>query len=361
MKRTALLTTTATLIAFGAYAEEEPVLNVYNWSDYIAEDTIANFEEETGIKVTYDVFDSNEVLEAKLLAGSTGYDIVVPTGDFLARQVMAGVFAPLDKEQLPNLANMNEGLMGQAANYDENNNHAVIYMWGTTGIGYNVEKVKEALGEDAPVDSWSLVFDPANMEKLKDCGVSMLDSPTEMMAAALNYLDLDPNSNDEGEVKQASDLIADVQPYVRYFHSSQYIDDLAAGETCVAVGWSGDVFIAADDATDGVEIAYSIPDEGAQQWFDMMAIPADAPHPENAMKFMNYIMDAKVTADITNYVWYANANDASMEFVDAEIKDDPSIFPTPEVLDALYTQQVKNSAESRVINDAWARAKAGEK
>ncbi len=364
MKNRGFLTMTAAftaLAATAAYAEEEAVLNVYNWSDYIAEDTIANFEAETGIKVTYDVFDSNEVLEAKLLAGGTGYDVVVPTGDFLARQIMAGVFMPLNKDALPNLANMDAGLMDAVATYDPGNEHAVIYMWGTTGIGYNAGKVKEALGEDAPVDSLALVFDPANMEKLKDCGVSMLDAPTEVIPAALKYLGFDPNSNDEGEIAQAADLIASVQPYVRYFHSSQYIDDLANGEICVAVGWSGDVFQARDAAADGVEIAYSIPKEGALQWFDNLAIPADAPHPENAHKFLNYVMDAKVTADITNFVWYANANSASMDMVQDEIKSDPAVFPTPEVLSNLYTSEVKNANDTRIITDAWTRAKAGEK
>ncbi len=361
MKKLTLLSMTTALTAFAANAEEEKVLNVYNWSDYIAEDTIANFEEETGIKVTYDVFDSNEILESKLLSGGTGYDVVVPTSDFMARQIQAGVFMPLNKDELPNLKNMNPELMKAVSAYDPDNEHSVIYMWGTTGLGYNVEKVTEALGEDAPVDSLALVFDPANAEKLKDCGITMLDAPTEIIPAALKYLGMDPNSTDPEEVAKAADLIAEIQPNVRYFHSSQYIDDLAAGEVCVSVGWSGDVFQAMDDAADGVEIAYSIPKEGALEWFDMLAIPADAPHPENAHKFLNYIMDGKVTADITNYVWYANANDASMDMVEDEIKEDPAIFPPKEVLDNLYTSKVFNAEESRIVNDAWAKAKAGQK
>lgn len=360
MKKTLLVTTGLIALTSAAFAEEEPVLNVYNWSDYIAEDTLANFEAETGIKVTYDVFDSNEVLETKLLAGNTGYDVVVPTGSFLARQIMAGVFAPLNKDALPNLANMDAGLMETVTKFDPGNEHAVIYMWGTTGIGYNVEKVTAALGEDAPVDSLALVFDPANAEKLKDCGISLLDAPDEMIPAALKYLGLDPNSTNEDELNQAGELLKAVAPNIRYFHSSQYIDDLAAGETCVALGWSGDVFQAMDSAADGVEIGYSIPSEGALMWFDMLAIPTDAPHPENAHKFINYIMDAQVTADITNYVWYANANTASLDMVDDEIKSDPSIFPTPEVLENLYVADVKDAKTSRIINRIWTEVKTGQ-
>lgn len=360
MKKTALLTLSTALVSFSAMAEEEAVLNVYNWSDYIAEDTLAKFEAETGIKVTYDVYDSNEVLEAKLLAGSTGYDVVVPTGDFMERQIAAGVYQPLNKDLLPNLANMDPEIMANAEAHDPGNAHSVIYMWGTTGIGYNVEKVKEALGEDAPVNSWALVFDPQYASKLKDCGLVMSDATTEVIASALAYLGLDPNSNNPDEIKQAEELLKAVQPYVRYYHSSQYIDDLAAGEICVAgPAWSGDVFIAAADAADGVELAYSIPSEGALQWFDMLAIPADAPHPENAHKFINFIMDAQITADITNYVWYANANKASMELVDPEITGDPAIFPTPEVSAKLWRAKVKNAAESRLVNEAWAAVKAG--
>ena len=359
MKKT-IFTIGASLIAISAVAEEEKVLNVYNWSDYIAEDTIEKFEAETGIKVTYDVFDSNEVLESKLLSGGTGYDVVVPSGDFLARQIMAGAFMPLNKEMLPNLANMDAALMAQLADFDPDNAHAVIYMWGTTGIGYNVGKVEEALGADAPTDSWALLFDPANAEKLKDCGIAMLDASTEVIPSALRYLGLDPNSTEEADLAKATELLKSVQPFVRYFHSSQYIDDLAAGEICVTLGWSGDVFQAIDSAADGVEVAYAIPKEGALQWFDNLAIPADAPHPENAHKFLNFIMDAQITADITNYVWYANANAASMELVDPEITGDPAIFPTDEVKANLWRAKVKNSAESRAINEAWTAIKSGQ-
>lgn len=349
----------ASTVAFGA---EDPVLNVYNWSDYIAEDTIEKFEDKTGIKVTYDVFDSNEVLEAKLLAGSTGYDVVVPTSDFLQRQIAAGVYQPLNKALLPNLANMDPNLMAAAATYDKGNEHAVIYMWGTTGIGYNVNKVKEVLGKDAPVDSLDLVFDPENAKKLSKCGLTFLDAPTEIIPSALKYLGLDPNSTKPKDVAKAAEVLRAIQPYVRYFHSSQYINDLAAGEVCVSMGWSGDVFQAqasAEEAGNGVEINYSIPKQGALQWFDMMAIPVDAPHPENAHKFINFIMDAQVTADITNYVWYANGNAASLPLVDEEVTSNTSIFPSDAVKAQLFTSVVHTAKESRLFNKTWSKVKAG--
>ena len=353
----------AALAALPAAAAEEPVLFVYNWSDYIAEDTIAKFEAATGIKVTYDVFDSNEVLEAKMLAGGSGYDVVVPTGDFLARQIKAGVFAPLDKSKLPNLANMDESLMGRVQVWDPGNEHAIIYMWGTTGIGYNAGKIAERLGENAPTDSWALVMDPANAAKLADCGITMLDAPTEIIATAMNWLGLDPRSTKAEDIAAAEAHLKKIAPHVRYYHSSQYINDLANGDVCLSVGWSGDVFQAqarASEASNGVEIAYVIPKEGALMWFDMMAIPADAPHPENAHKFLNFIMDAQITADITNYVWYANANEASMPMVEAEIKEDRAIFPTAEVKEKLWTAVVYDARTDRAVNRAWTAIKTGQ-
>ena len=255
------------------------------------------------------------MLEAKLLAGSSGYDVVVPTSQFLQRQIGAGVYQPLDKSKLPNLANMDPALMERAASYDPENEHATIWMWGTTGIGYNVKAVEERLGAEAPVDSWALVFDPQYAEKLADCGITLLNSSSDMLPSALAYLGLDPTSTEGEDFEKAAALLEAVRPYIRYFHSSQYISDLANGEICVAVGFSGDIFIAADRAVQagtGIEIAYSVPKEGAQQWFDMAAIPADAPNPEGAHAFLNFVMDPQISADITNHVWYANANAASL-------------------------------------------------
>lgn len=356
------LVATLTLAATAGVAEEK-VVNVYNWSDYIAEDTIEKFEAETGIKVVYDVYDTNEVLEAKMLTGNSGYDIVVPTSEFLQRQIAAGAYQPLDKSKLPNLANMDAALMANAAAYDPDNEHAVIYMWGTTGIGYNVNAVAERLGDDYEVDSWSLVFDPENAEKLADCGISLLDAPTEMLMAAMNYLGLDPRSTDKADLEKGAELLASIRPHVRYFHSSQYINDLANGDVCVSVGWSGDVFQAmarAEEAENGVEVGYVIPNEGALQWFDMMAIPVDAPHPEAAHAFINFVMDAQITADITNYVWYANANEASMPMVDEEIKSDPGIFPTEEAKSSLWAAQVYDARTDRTITRLWTTVKTGQ-
>jgi len=362
MNKSVVLAALTGLAATQAAAQDN-VLNVYNWSDYIAEDTVAKFEAATGIKVVYDVYDSNETLEAKLLAGSAGYDIVVPTSQFLQRQVAAGVYQPLDKALLPNLANMDAGLMEAAAAYDADNAHSVVYMWGTTGIGYNVGAVAERLGEDAPVDSWSLIFDPANAEKLADCGITTLDSASDMLPSALAYLGLDPTSSEPADLEKAAALMTSIRPFIRYFHSSQYISDLANGEICVAVGYSGDVFIAADravEANTGVEIAYSVPKEGALQWFDLMAIPADAPHPEAAHAFINFIMDPQITADITNYVWYANANAASMPLVDTEISGDPAIFPPAEVTAKLFPSVVHDARTSRLMTRLWTTIRTGQ-
>ena len=344
-------------------AQDNKTVHIYNWSDYIAEDTVAKFEKETGYKVVYDVYDSNEVLEAKLLAGNSGYDIVVPTSSFLQRQVAAGVYQPLDTSKLPNLKNMNPDLMKAAATYDPGNEHAIIYMWGTVGIGYNVAKIKERLGDDAPTNSWSLVFDPKYAEKLKDCGITMLDSPTDMLQTALAYLGLDPLSTSADDMQKAADLLAGVRPYVRYFNSSQYISDLANGEVCVSVGFSGDVYIAAARATDaenGIEIAYSLPKEGAQVWFDMMAIPADAPNPEGALAWMNFIMEPQITADITNYVSYANANDAAMPLVDEAIRNDPSIFPPADVMAKLFPTVVYGAKLDRTMTRLWTKVTTGQ-
>ena len=350
-------------IVSGATAGEEKVLNIYNWSDYIAEDTIANFEKETGIKVNYDVFDSNEVLEAKLLAGNTGFDLVVPSLSFLSRQIQAGVFMPLDKSKLTNYKNLDEDLMKRIAALDKDNAHAVPYLWGTTGIGYNVNKVKEVLGDDAPVDSWALIFDPENLKKLKSCGVAFLDAPVEVIPAVLNYLGEDPNTFDTKLIQgKAQDLLMKLRPYITYFHSSQYINDLANGDICVALGWSGDILQAADraaEAKNGVEVAYVIPKEGAAMWFDMMAIPKDAKHPDNALKFINYILRPDVIAAISNYVWYANPNSASRPLVDKEILDDPGIYPTPETEKKLYTFAVLPPAVDRVYTRTWTRVKTG--
>ena len=362
MNRKLTAASTAALIAMGSLAGAE-TLNIYNWSDYIAEDTLEKFTAATGIEVNYDVYDSNEVLEAKMLAGSSGYDVVVPTSDFLQRQVAAGAYQSLDKSKLPNLVNMDAELMKGAEVYDPGNEYSVIYMWGTTGIGYNINAIAERLGEDYEVNSWDLVFDPDVISKLADCGVSFLDAPTEMIPAAMNYLGLDPRSTNAADLEAGAELMMSVRPHIRYFHSSQYINDLANGDTCVAVGWSGDVFQAlyrAEEAENGVEIGYVIPDEGALQWFDMLAIPVDAPNPDAAHKFINFVMDAQITADITNYVWYANANAASMPLVDPEITSDPGIFPTEAAKANLWGATVYDARTDRTVTRLWTTVKTGQ-
>ena len=360
MKTTILASSIVALSATAALAEGK--LNIYNWSDYIAEDTIEKFEAATGIEVVYDVYDSNEVLEAKLLSGASGYDIVVPTSDFLQRQIEAGVYQKLDKSKLPNIVNMDAELMAGAAGYDADNAHSVIYLWGTTGIGYNVDKVAERLGADAPTDSWDLVFKPEIAAKLADCGITMLDAPTELLSAAANYLGFDPNTEDKTELEATAALLTSIRPHIRYFHSSQYINDMANGDVCVSVGWSGDIFQArdrADEAGNGVSVSYVIPKEGALQWFDMLAIPADAPNVDNAHKFINFIMDAQITADITNYVWYASANTGSLPLIDDEITSDAGIFPSEAAKANLFPSKVASPKTDRLKTRLWTTVTTG--
>ncbi len=347
------------LVANVASAEE---VRVFNWSDYIDESLLEKFEAETGIKLIYDVFDSNEVLETKLLAGGSGYDVVVPSGTFLQRQIMAGAFQKMDQSKLSNAGNMWDEIKDRTNQYDPDGAYSVNYMWGTTGIGYNIGKVQELLGEDAPLDSWDLVFDPTNMSILSECGVHFLDAPAEMIPAALNYIGEDPDSHDPDVIAKAEAVFDGIRPYIQKFHSSEYINALANGEICVAVGWSGDVFQAqysASEAENGNEIDYSIPVEGAQMWFDQMAIPVDAPNPDAAHKFINFIMDAQNAAAATNYVWYANGNKASQEYIDPEILAYPAVYPDDETMKKLFTTTPYPSKVQRVVTRLWTKIKSG--
>ncbi|ARS47214.1 polyamine ABC transporter substrate-binding protein [Ectopseudomonas hydrolytica] len=357
-----LLALSLTAAVAGAAQADSKVLHVYNWSDYIAEDTLANFEKETGIKVVYDVFDSNEVLEAKLLAGSSGYDVVVPSNPFLAKQIKAGVFQKLDKSKLPNWSNLDQDLLKALDPSDPGNQYSIPYMWGTIGIGYNVEKVKAVLGDDAPVDSWDLVFKPENMEKLKSCGVSFLDSPTEILPAALHYLGYAPDSSKADELKKAEELFLSIRPSVAYFHSSKYISDLANGNICVAIGYSGDIYQSkarAEEAKNGVNVGYNIPKEGAGSFFDMLAVPADAKNVEAAHVFLNYLMEPAVMANITNYVQFPNGNAAATPLVDEALRTDPGVYPTPEVLKKIYTFPDLAPAVQRNMTRSWTKIKSG--
>ncbi len=350
------------LLASSAQAAEEKVLNVYNWSDYIGEHTVEKFEKATGIKVNYDVYDSNETLETKLLTGHTGYDVVVPSGAFLGRQIQAGVYRTLDKAMLPNLTNMDPVLMKAASAFDPGNSHSVPYFWGTDGIGYNVKKIQERMA-DAPVNSLDMIFKPELAKKFADCGITMLDTPTEILQIALRYLGKDPYSSKKEDYKAAEDMLLKVRPYIKYFHSSRYIDDMANGEICLALGWSGDFLIAASraaDAKNGVEISYRIPKEGTLLWIDNLAIPADAPHPENAMKFINFLMQPDIAADGSNFVNYATPNKAAAPLVNADLRSNPDVFPPDDVMAKLFADKVATQALDRLRTRTWTRIKTGQ-
>jgi putrescine transport system substrate-binding protein len=337
-------------------------LNVYNWSDYIAEDTIPNFESATGVKVTYDVFDSDEMVETKLLAGSSGYDVVVPSLSFLGRQIQAGVFLPLDKSKIPNLKNLDPAMLKRIEQQDPGNQYAVPYLWGTSGIGYNVDKVKAVFGDTAVTGSWDVVFKPENAAKLKDCGITVLDTPSELIPIALNYLGEDPHSFDPAVIDKAAALLKSIRPYIRNFHSSSYINDLANGDVCLVVGWSGDIIQARDraaEAGNGVNVAYSIPKEGAPQWFDMLAIPKDAKNVDNAYAFINYLLDPAVAAANTNYVTYPNPVPASKPMVDKAIAEDPTIYPPADVDAKLFTFAVLPPEVDRQYTRIWTELKTG--
>lgn len=356
-----------TLIALAAAtlsgaALAQQTVHIYNWSDYIGENTLANFEAKTGIKPVYDVFDSNETLEGKLLAGRTGYDVVVPSNHFLGKQIKAGAFQKLDRAKLPNWNNLDPALLKQLETNDPGNQYAVPYLWGTNGIGYNVEKVKEVLGVDE-IDSWSVLFEPENIKKLSQCGVAFLDSADEMIPAMLNYLGLNPNSTNPDDYAKAEAKLLEVRPYVTYFHSSKYIGDLANGNICVAAGFSGDILQAADRAEEagkGIDIAYAIPKEGANLWFDMLAIPADSANVDQAHAFINYLLDPQVIAEVSDYVGYANPNTKAGELMDQDVRNDPSVYPPQAVLDKLYISAELPARVERLKTRAWTKVKSGQ-
>jgi putrescine transport system substrate-binding protein len=345
-----------------AAAPEEKIVSIYNWSDYIGETTTADFEKKTGIKVIYDVMDSNEVLETKLLAGRTGYDIVVPTAPFLERQIKAGVYMKLDKSRLPNLSNMDPDILARTALHDPGNEYSVNYLWGTIGIGYNPGMVKKALGTDS-IDSWSAILEPRNAARLGKCGIAILDSPTDVFGSVAIYKGLDPNSEKPEDLKVVEETLMKIRPHVKYFHSSSYINDLAAGEICVALGWSGDVLQARDRgaaASNPVRVAYAIPKEGAINYFDMLAIPADAPHPGNAHEFLNFLMDPAVIAKVSDKVRFANGNAAALPLVDEAMRNDPNVYPSAEVKTRLHPDLAESAEFSRELNRSWTRIRTGQ-
>jgi len=362
------LVRTAAILAVALIAGALPAdaqskrVNVYNWSDYVAPDVLKEFTRDTGIEVTYDTFDSNDTLETKLLAGKSGYDVVVPTANFMQQQIKAGVFQKLDKSKLPNLEHAWPEVTKRLAVYDPDNQYAVNYMWGTVGIGYNVKKAQQILGTDAKIDSWDAVFKAENIAKFKACGVHMLDSADDILPAALKYLGLDPNSSKPEELEKATALVTKVRPNVRKFHSSEYLNALASGEICLVVGFSGDIKQAqnrAAEAKRGVEIGYVIPKEGAQLWFDNLAIPKDARNVAEAHAFIDYMMKPEVAAKNSNFIAYANGNLPSQKFLDKAVLEDPGVYPPKDVMERLYTITAPDSKTKRLMNRLWTRVKTG--
>jgi putrescine transport system substrate-binding protein len=355
--------TLAAVMLFSTTEAAERVVNVYNWSDYVAPSVVESFTKETGIRVRYDTFDSNDTLETKLLAGKSGYDVVVPTAYFMERQIKIGIFQKLDKTKLPNLANMWPEISARLAAYDPGNEYAVNYMWGTTGIGYNSKNAREALGADGrSIDSWDIVFKPEYLSRFKDCGVHMLDSSDDILPAALRYLGLDPNSTAEDDLNRAADLVSLVRPMVRKFHSSEYVNALASGEICLAVGYSGDIKQAqkrASEAKKKIDIAYVIPKEGAQLWFDNLAIPRDAKNVAEAYAFIDYLQKPEMAAANSNYVAYANGNLASQKFVDPALLNDKSVYPDEATMQRLFTINAHDRKTERLMNRLWIRVKTG--
>ncbi len=357
----AVVTTTLMASMMSLAFAQDKVVHVYNWSDYIDESILEDFERDTGIKVVYDVFDSNEVLETKLLAGGTGYDVVVPSASFMARQIQAGVFQKLDRTKLPNARHLWDDIAQRTAIYDPGNAYSVNYMWGTTGIGYNVDEIKARM-ENAPVDSWDLIFKPEIIAKFADCGIYVLDAPSELIPVVLLYLGFDPNSLDRSEMEKAQELLLEIRPHIQKFNSSDYINALANGDICLAIGWSGDVLQArdrADEAGNGVTIAYTIPREGTTIWFDQMAIPADAPNPDLAHQFINYIMDPQVIARASNYVQFANGNWSSLEHIDEEVIMNKGVFPDEETMGKLFVHRTWPPNVQRIATRIWTRVKSG--
>lgn len=337
-------------------------LNFYNWSDYIAPNTIKNFQQKTGINVTYDVFDSNEVLDSKLMAGNTGFDVVVPTDSFLARQLHADIYLPLDKNRLPNYHHLDPKLLKMMEKFDPENQYAIPYMWQSTGIGFNADKVKQILGENIDLDSWDLLFTEENIKKLSRCGVAFLDAPSEIFPTILNYLGRNPNSDQINDYYEAAKLLAKIRPYITYFHSSKYINDLAGGDICIAIGWSGDFFQAARAAKNAGQektIQYIVPKEGAIITFDALAVPNGSKNIEEAYQFLNYLLEPQVIADITNHIFYPNANKDAKHYLNNDVINNPAIYPPDEVLIRLFPIKEQSPKLDRLMVRLWTKVLSG--
>jgi len=360
MKKIAFSLIASALLATSALAQEK-VVNVYNWSDYVDPIVLEDFTKATGIKVVYDTYDNNEIVETKLLAGKSGYDIVVPSGPFLQRLIEQKVFLPIDRAKVPEIKNAWPEIEKRLQAFDPGNKFAVNYMWGTTGLGYNVAKIKQRLG-NTPIDSWDIVLKPENLAKLKDCGVMMLDAPEDIFPGVLRALGLDPDSKKAADYQKAADALMKVRGNVRKFHSSEYINALANGDICFVVGYSGDILQAkkrAEEAKNGIEIAYAIPKEGALMWFDSMAIPADAPNKDNALAFINFMMKPEIAARNSNFVSYASGNLAAKALIKPEIANNPGIYPTADVMGRLFTNSSPDEKLQKQITRLWTKVKTG--
>ncbi|MGA0600970.1 polyamine ABC transporter substrate-binding protein [Caulobacter sp. KR2-114] len=359
---TAALVGALTLAACGGGGGGGGALHIYNWSDYIDPKILADFTRETGTKVVYDTFDSVDMLETKVLTGNSGYDIVVPSNQYVPRFAEAKAIQPLDQAKLPNAKNLWPAVMRYMAPFDPGAKYAVPYMWGTVGIGYNPDKVARAL-PGVKVDSWRVLFDPANLAKLKDCGVYFLADPQDMYGSALRFMGKDPNSKDPADYAAATDLLLKLRPYVRKFTNSENIEALANGDICIAIGYSGDMLQAASrarEANHGVTLAYAIPKEGSQVWFDSFTIPADAPNPSAAHAFINYMLRPDVIARASNATHYANANAAATPLLDKAVRDDPNVYLSPDTFARLYVVAPKDQALLREVNRDWTRVTTGQ-
>ncbi len=357
-----MLKTLIPLLLAASTSQASENLRIYNWAEYIAPDTLKNFQQASGIATHYDVYDSNETLDAKLMAGHSGYDVVFPSDHFMARQIQGGALKKLDKSRLPNWHNLNPTLMNALQVNDPGNQHGFPYLWGTTGIGYNVDKVRAVLGDQVALDSWDLIFKPELLEKLNQCGVAVLDNGPELLPIALHYLGLPHHSQKREDYDKAESLLLRMRSNVRYFHSSKYISDLANAEVCLVVGFSGDVMQAAsraEEAGNGVQVEYLIPKEGAPLWFDMVAMPADSGNEEAGYAFLNYLLEPEVMAGISNFVRYANGNGTADTLVEPALKADSKVYPPQDVMDKLYTLQAMPPKIDRVRTRIWNRVKNG--
>jgi putrescine transport system substrate-binding protein len=349
-------------LSFTCVNAAEPQLHIYNWYDYIAPDTTKNFLKETGISTVYDVYDNSEVMQSKLMAGRSGYDVVFASGDELPNLIKSGVLKELDRSKLPNWPHLAPDILAKLDSNDPGNRYAVPYLWGTTGIGYDADKVKSILGEDAPVNSWDLIFKEENLAKLSQCGVAMLDAPSEIVPTVLHYLGLPYNSKDPEDYKKAEAFLLKLRPYIRYFDSSKFISDLANGNICVVLGWAGGVYEAqttSERVGNGRKLVYSIPREGAPVWFENMVLLNDAPHPQEGLTFINYMLRPEVIAESSNYLGYPNANHDATALVEKKIRDNPGAYPTKKVLETLFPLEPLPLKLERVRTRIWTRVKTG--